>query len=165
MGGWSRREALAAGAASIAVMALGGVATAAAGAKPAMTTYRDPGCGCCGAWADLAKEAGFPVTVVPTSDMMALKERLGVPEALASCHTSKVAGYVVEGHVTFAAVDKLVRTKPAGIVGIAVPGMPAGSPGMEAHGDQHAHGHGAHEALKVFAFDRSGRQTAFSYQG
>ena len=134
MGNWSRRDAMTAGAALGAALAVGGVASASPNAKPAMTTYRDPNCGCCGKWAELARAAGYPVTVVPTREMAAVKSQLGVPDELASCHTTTVGGYVVEGHVPFAAVDTLLRTKPAGIVGIALPGMPAGSPGMEAHG-------------------------------
>lgn len=160
MGEWSRREAISAGAAIAAALAFGGVASAAAGAKAAMTTYRDPGCGCCGKWADLAKSAGYPITVVPTTDMAAVKSRLGVPDALASCHTTKVGGYVVEGHVPFEAVDKLLRTKPRGIIGIALPGMPAGSPGMEAH-DGPAEGQKAQ--LKVIAFNRAGARSEFRY--
>lgn len=155
---WSRRETLWASAATVGALALGGVASAAADAKPAMTTYRDPGCGCCGKWTDLAKAAGYPVRVIPTRQMTLVKSKLGVPDALLSCHTSRVGGYVVEGHVPFAAIDKLLRTKPTGITGIAVPGMPAGSPGMEVHG-----GDGDGAAIKVFAFDRAGQQSEFRY--
>ena len=158
MGNWSRREAISAGAAAAGVLAIGAGASAAAGAKPAMTTYRDPGCNCCGKWADLARAAGYPVTVIPTRQMTTVKSKLGVPAALGSCHTSRVGGYVVEGHVPFAAVDKLLRTKPKGIIGIAVPGMPVGSPGMEVHG-----GHGNSEAIKVFAFNRAGQRSEFRF--
>ena len=154
---WSRREAMCAGAAIAGAVALGGVASAAE-SKPPMTTYRNPSCGCCGKWAELAKAAGYPVTVVPTRQMDLVKSKLGVPDELGSCHTTRVGGYVVEGHVPFAAVDKLLRTKPAGVVGIAVPGMPAGSPGMEVHG-----GHGNGKAIKVFAFTRNGRATEFRF--
>jgi hypothetical protein len=154
---FSRREAVCAGAAAAGALAVGGAAIAAE-TKPAMTTYRNPSCGCCGKWADLARAAGYPVTVIPTRDMDLVKSKLGVPNDLGSCHTTRVGGYVVEGHVPFAAVDKLLRTKPAGVVGIAVPGMPAGSPGMEVHG-----GHGNGRAIKVFAFNRDGRATAFGY--
>ena len=147
-----------AGAAAAGALALGGVARAAS-AKPAMKMYRDPGCGCCGKWAELAKAAGYPVTIIATREMTKVKQTLKVPSALTSCHTTRVGGYVVEGHVPFAAVDKLLSTKPAGIIGIAVPGMPAGSPGMEVHGG-HA-GHGA--SFKVFAFNSDGRQTEFRY--
>ncbi len=155
---WTRRDAIWAGAATAGALALGGVASAAADAKPAMTTYRDPACNCCGKWADLAKAAGYPVTVISTRQLAAVKTRLGVPAALSSCHTTRVGGYVVEGHVPFAAVDKLLRTRPKGITGIAVPGMPAGSPGMEVHGGQ-----GNNEAIKVIAFNRAGQQAELRY--
>jgi hypothetical protein len=159
MAEWSRRKAMCAGAAAAGLLAIGGVAGAGGGAKPAMTTYRDPGCDCCGKWADLAKAAGYPVTVIPTRQMAAVKTKLGVPDALASCHTSRVGGYVVEGHVPFAALDKLLRTKPSGVTGIAVPGMPAGSPGMEVHGD---HG-GQSGAIEVIAFNRAGQRSEFRF--
>ena len=158
MGNWSRRDTMLAGAATAGALAIGGVARA-AGAKPAMKTYRDPGCMCCSKWIDLAKAAGYPVTMIATREMTKVKETLKVPAALTSCHTTTVGGYVVEGHVPFAAVDKLLSTKPAGIIGIGVPGMPAGSPGMEAHGG-HA-GHGA--SFKVFAFNRAGQQSEFRF--
>ena len=158
MGKWSRRETMVAGAAVAGALALGGVARASS-SKPAMKTYRDPGCMCCSKWIDLAKAAGYPVTMIATREMSKVKSALNIPSALTSCHTTTVAGYVVEGHVPFAAVDKLLSTKPAGVVGIAVPGMPAGSPGMEVHG-----GHSDHApAFKVFAFNRDGRQTEFRF--
>lgn len=159
MGNWSRRDAILAGAATAGALAIGGASAAAGSAgakKPAMTTYRDPGCGCCGKWADLAKAAGYPVTVIPTRQMQTVKAKLGVPDSLTSCHTSRVGGYVIEGHVPFAAIDKLLKTRPKGITGIAVPGMPAGSPGMEVHGGQD-------EGFKVFAFNRSGPQSEFRF--
>ena len=96
-----------------------------------MTVYRDPGCGCCEAWAKQAAQAGFDAKVINDTDMTAVKRKLGVPEELASCHTAMVAGYAVEGHVPFADVQQLLRERPAGVRGLAVPGMPAGSPGME----------------------------------
>ena len=154
---WSRREAMCAGAAAAGAVALGGVATAAE-SKLAMTTYRNPSCGCCGKWAELAKAAGYPVTVVPTRQMDLVKSKLRVPDELGSCHTTRVGGYVVEGHVPFAAVDKLLRTKPAGVVGLADPGLPAGSPGMEVHGGQ-----GSGKSVKVLAFNREGRHSEFRF--
>ena len=158
---WSRRETMAAGAAAAGALALGGVARA-AGAKPAMKTYRDPGCMCCSKWIDLARAAGYPVTMIATREMSKVKAALNIPADLTSCHTTTVAGYVVEGHVPFAAVEKLLSTKPAGVAGIAVPGMPAGSPGMEVHGG-HA-GHGPNTAsFKVFAFNGDGRKTEFRF--
>ena len=95
----------------------------------AMTVHKDPSCGCCTAWADLARQAGYAVTLVDSPDIGALKQQAGVPVALSSCHTAMVEGYVVEGHVPFDALARLLETRP-GVTGIAVPGMPEGSPGM-----------------------------------
>ena len=133
--------------------AKGGVIPAAGSAS--MTLFKDPNCGCCGSWAELAREAGYGVTVRNDQDMTAVKRRLGVPEDLASCHTTQVAGYVVEGHVPLAEVARLLRERPAGVKGIAVPGMPAGSPGMEVPG-------GRTEPFQVIAFDDSGRRSVFA---
>lgn len=96
-----------------------------------MTVYRDPNCGCCEAWAAQARQAGFEAKVVNDNDMSAVKQRLGVPEALGSCHTAVVAGYAIEGHVPFEDIRRVLLEKPTGVSGLAVPGMPAGSPGME----------------------------------
>ncbi|MFU1478607.1 DUF411 domain-containing protein [Roseovarius sp. C7] len=98
--------------------------------KPAdMVMTKTPGCGCCDAWADLARAQGHKVEVIETYDYAEMKSEHGVPNALASCHSVKVGDYVVEGHVPLEAVARMLRDKPA-ISGIAVPGMPAGSPGM-----------------------------------
>ena len=97
----------------------------------AMTVYRDPSCGCCEAWAEIARNAGYQVQLVDHQDMPAIKRQHGVPEELASCHTTIVDGYAIEGHVPLAAVARLLGERPNGIRGIAVPGMPRGSPGME----------------------------------
>lgn len=158
MGNWSRRETMTAGAAIGAALAIGGAAGAASGGEPPMTTYRDPGCSCCGKWVDLARAAGYPVKVVATREMIKVKDALEVPAALGSCHTTRVGGYVVEGHVPFAAVAKLLRARPAGVIGIAVPGMPAGSPGMEVHGQAPAKG-----KIRVYAFNKAGAKSEFSY--
>jgi hypothetical protein len=128
--------------------------SAAAGAAPAITTYRDPSCGCCPKRIAAARKAGFAVTDRTVPDIMAVKARLGVPDAAASCHTSMVGGYVVEGHVPLAAVARLLRTRPKGITGIAVPGMPRGSPGMEMPD-------GSRDAFTVVAFNREGATTRF----
>ena len=153
---WTRREALG-GASALAAVLLGcGPAAAGGSARPAITMYRDPNCGCCLKWAEVAKAAGYTVNVVPRDDVPALKARLGVPSDLHSCHTSRVGPYVVEGHVPLKAVDKLLRDKPRGVIGIALPGMPVGSPGME-------HPSGYKDALHGVAFDRSGGARAFSF--
>lgn len=121
----------------------------------AMTVYRDPNCGCCEAWADLARQAGYRVNLVDRPDMPAIKREYGVPEQLASCHTARVGDYVVEGHVPLEDVRRLLSEKPKNIAGIAVPGMPRGSPGMEMPD-------GSKDAFQVMAFDRSGRISVFS---
>ena len=97
-----------------------------------MTVYKSPSCGCCGKWVEHVEKHGFTVKVVPTADMMALKQKLGVPDPAISCHTTKVGNYVVEGHVPAADIKRLLAQKPKAR-GIAVAGMPMGSPGME-HG-------------------------------
>ena len=88
-----------------------------------------PTCSCCGAWAELAEAQGFDVEIALTEDYGGMKDAAGVPDALWSCHTASILGYAVEGHVPFAAIERLLLEHPA-IEGIAVPGMPAGSPGM-----------------------------------
>lgn len=99
-------------------------------AGEAITVYKDPNCGCCAAWVDHLREAGYKVKPVNSEDMGAVKKRLGVPEAMQSCHTSVVdaSGQILEGHVPAAALAKLIA-KPS-VNGVAVPGMPANSPGM-----------------------------------
>jgi hypothetical protein len=105
-------------------------ATLAHAAGEAITVYKDPTCGCCGAWVEHLREAGYKVKAVDSDDMAAVKKRLGVPENLESCHTGVVdaSGQVVEGHVPATALARLIAT-PA-VKGVAVPGMPANSPGM-----------------------------------
>ena len=102
----TRRTFVTAGTAS-AALALWPAAGCAA-PRPKMISYRSPSCGCCGKWVDAARKAGFDVTVMPTDDMMAVKAKHGVPDELLSCHTTLVAGYVVEGHVPFDAVRRLL---------------------------------------------------------
>lgn len=117
------RLALAAG-----LLAFGSAAHAAA-----LTVYKSPACGCCAKWIEHVEKHGHKVKVVNVDDIMAVKAKAGIPDRLASCHTTMVGGYVVEGHVPAADIKKLLATKPKA-KGIAVPGMPMGSPGME-HGD------------------------------
>lgn len=95
-----------------------------------VVVYKDPNCGCCGKWAEHMRSAGFSVKQIATSNMDEVKREAGVPKALGSCHTAKVGGYVVEGHVPAADVRRLLSEKPK-VSGIAAPGMPLGSPGME----------------------------------
>jgi hypothetical protein len=99
-------------------------------AEPLITVHKDPSCGCCSGWVQHLQQAGFPTEVVDTKDLDAVKVRLGVPDDLAACHTAEVAGYVIEGHVPSVALKRLLAEKPDA-TGLAVPGMPVGSPGME----------------------------------
>lgn len=117
-------------------LAAAGILTAAAVATtppprgPAITVYKSPSCGCCANWVDHLRAAGFAVTVRDTSDVGVVKTARGVPPALASCHTAVAAGYVFEGHVPADLIRRFLKEAPAA-AGLAVPGMPAGSPGME----------------------------------
>lgn len=143
----------AAAAGGLAVLGLSAGALAKPAAKTRIVMHRSPSCGCCLKWADKAREAGFDVVVQPSQDMAAVKRKLGVPDSLASCHTSLAGGYVIEGHVPFAHVRKLLATKPK-VKGIAVPGMPLGAPGMEVPGY-------AGDAFEVFAFQADGKFAPF----
>ena len=102
---------------------------ATADAAKEATVYKDPRCGCCNGYVAILRANGFAVAAVNLDDMSPLKRMAGVPDILESCHTTVIDGYVVEGHVPLAAIDRLLRQKPA-IKGIALPGMPAGSPGL-----------------------------------
>ncbi|TQI73741.1 hypothetical protein FHT98_1478 [Bosea sp. AK1] len=129
----------------------------AAEALPKMTVTRDPNCGCCGNWVAHVRTAGFPVEVIEVADVAPLKTRLGVPDALASCHTAEIGGYVVEGHVPAEAIKRLLAERPKA-TGLAVAGMPVGSPGMEVHGQ-------APDGYEVVIFS-AGRQNIFArYRG
>ena len=101
-----------------------------AAALPAMTVHKSASCGCCGLWVEHARKAGFAVTVREADDISPVKARLGVPYAKGSCHTAEVGGYFIEGHVPLDDVKRLLVEKPDA-KGLTVPGMPAGSPGME----------------------------------
>jgi hypothetical protein len=100
-----------------------------AGTLP-MLVHKDPDCGCCAGWVKHLQDAGFVVTVEEIADLRPIRTRLRVPQSLTSCHTAEVAGYVIEGHVPAVAIRRLLDTRPTAL-GLAVPGMPAGSPGME----------------------------------
>jgi hypothetical protein len=125
-------------------------------ARPAAVTqvvvYKSPTCGCCNKWVDYLRKQGFSVAAHDTADMTAVKADLGVPDALGSCHTAVVGGYVIEGHVPAADIERLLREHPK-IVGLTVPGMVTGSPGMEG---------GTPEHYQVLAFDARGNTTVFS---
>jgi hypothetical protein len=120
----------------------------------ALHVYKDPNCGCCTGWIAHLKHHGFVSRVTDTSDMSAVKMRLGVPDALASCHTAQLGNYVIEGHVPAHAVKRLLDEKPDAL-GLAVPGMPIGSPGMEG---------GAPETYDVILFGQGGQSTFGRYR-
>ncbi|MEQ9369217.1 MAG: DUF411 domain-containing protein [Coleofasciculus chthonoplastes F3-SA18-01] len=117
-----------------------------------VAVYRSPSCGCCGEWIKHLEKHGFKVTDTKTDEMTAIKEKHGVPQDFASCHTAIVNGYVVEGHIPADDIKRLVKQKPD-IAGIAVPGMPLGSPGMEA-GERK-------ESFAVLAFNQDGKFEVF----
>ena len=132
---------------------LGGVSTAVATDDDEVVMYKDPNCGCCGKWAEHMRTHGFKVKEVATTQMRQVKGEAGVPQALGSCHTAKVGGYVVEGHVPAADVRRMLTDKPA-IAGISAPGMPMGSPGME--------GPYPADRYDVVSFDAQGRTAVFA---
>jgi hypothetical protein len=125
---------------------------AAADPLPEVVMHKDPNCGCCSAWAEHLEANGFKVKTVAERDMQAVKRRFAVPQRLTSCHTARVGGYVIEGHVPASAIKRLLREKPA-LAGLAVPGMPLGSPGMEVPGKR--------DPYDVVSFDGAGGSRVF----
>jgi hypothetical protein len=106
--------------------------TSQAGENPEAILYKAPNCGCCEGHADYLRRYGYKVTVKPSHNMPQIKKLAGVPTSLEGCHTIKIGGYVVEGHVPANVLDKLLSERPK-IKGISLPGMPQGSPGMSGH--------------------------------
>jgi hypothetical protein len=146
----TRRSALFAAAASLLQ-----TSTLFGGQKGLITVHKDPTCGCCLGWVEHLQKAGFDTKVLDTRDLDSVKRRLGVPDDLAACHTAEVAGYVIEGHVPAAALTRFLAEKP-NATGLAVPGMPIGSPGMEG---------GRPEKYDVVLFGPNGRRTYLSFIG
>lgn len=105
-------------------------ATPAPSVLPMMIVNKSPSCGCCGSWVEHVKKAGFKVEINDTEEMNPIKERVGVPYGKGSCHTAEVGGYFIEGHVPAEDIKRLLTERPDA-KGLTVPGMPAGSPGME----------------------------------
>ncbi|MBV7337249.1 DUF411 domain-containing protein [Chloroflexi bacterium TSY] len=120
---------------------------------PVMTVYKSPTCGCCSKWVDHMRDAGFTVHTEDVSDLSAVKVEHGVLPQAQSCHTALVDGYVIEGHVPADAIHQLLAERPD-VTGLAVPGMPIGSPGMEMEG------YGV-QPFDVLTFDDSGNTETF----
>jgi len=146
----NRRHLLRAIPAAVALAALPAIGVA---ALPEVEVFKSPTCGCCGAWVEHMQAAGFKVKVNMVNDTTAARERLGMPHAYGSCHTATVGGYVLEGHVPAAEVKRLLAAKPAAL-GLAVPGMPPSSPGMDVPGRK--------DPYQVLLIDRWGGQAVYA---
>ena len=120
-------------------------------ASPQITVFKDPTCGCCGNWAAHLQSNGFDVTIQEVHATAEYRHKYGVPDSLASCHTAIVDGYTIEGHVPAADIQRLLKERPKA-KGLAVPGMPVGSPGMEGARSQ---------PYSVMMFDANGKAVAY----
>lgn len=143
---------------SLALAALAvGMARRNAATAPRMTVNKDPNCGCCSGWVKHVRRAGFDPLVNEVGDLTPLKSRLSIPPSLASCHTAQVDGYVIEGHVPASVIQRLLSERPEA-AGLAVPGMPVGSPGMEVPGSPE-------ETYDVLLFGAAGQKVYAQCQG
>ena len=140
----------------VAAGVLAGGLAAAQRPAPVVEVYKSPTCGCCANWVKHLEAHGFRTRVTNVDDMTTVKTKQGVPARLSSCHTGVVNGYTLEGHVPAADVQRLLKDKPA-VVGLAVPGMPIGSPGMEAGSTV--------QRYDVLAFTRQGETKVFASYG
>lgn len=118
----------------------------------AMTVFKSPTCGCCKAWVDHVTKAGFKCTVRDVADLTQVKATFGIPSALESCHTAQIGNYLVEGHVPADLIMKMLKERPVAR-GLAVPGMPIGSPGMEG---------GTPERYQILLFDKAGTTRVYA---
>lgn len=119
-----------------------------------MVVHKSPQCGCCTTWAEQAEAAGFEVEMRETDTLNSIKEALGVPRTHASCHTAKIGGYYIEGHVPFDDIKRLLSERPDAR-GLSVPGMPLGSPGME-QGNRR-------QAYDVYLIDDQGNASVYNH--
>ena len=131
---------------------VGSMKLAIAGELPAVTVWKSPSCACCGNWVKHMENAGFKAKSENVANLDLVKNLAGIPENLRSCHTSTIGGYKVEGHVPASDIKRLMTLRPK-VEGIAVPGMPSGSPGME---------NGQRDPYDVFSFARDGKTQVFS---
>jgi hypothetical protein len=148
-----RRTAIALAVASLTSVAIG-IGAAQHKAAPVVEVFKTPTCGCCSQWVEHMRANGFTVRTTDLADLSEIKKSRGVPERVQSCHTAVVDGFVVEGHVPAADVHRLLKERPP-IAGIAVGGMPVGSPGMEYPGTKA-------QAYDVTAFDKKGAMHVFA---
>jgi hypothetical protein len=132
----------------------GGFASSAADDKRRMTVYKSATCGCCKAWVEYVRKSGFIVEAIDVEDVAPYKKQFGVPLDLSSCHTAVVDKFVFEGHVPADLIERLLREAPKGAKGLAVPGMPVGSPGMEVGNRR--------ETYEVMLFDEGGRRRVWA---
>lgn len=150
----NRRESLRILAAGMAAVLTGRADAFAGRAGPAMTVYKSPTCGCCGEWVKHVRAAGFAVREVNVPDVEPYKVKHGVPLDLASCHTGIVKTFAFEGHVPADLITRFLAKPPKNAGGLAVPGMPLGSPGMEVPGRK--------DAYDVVLFQKSGGRSVFA---
>jgi len=148
------RMSLGAGAIAGAVPAWARAMTEDGAAPVRVTVYKSPSCGCCGEWVKYMQKNDFVLKVIPMADPSLMRREAGVPDALGSCHTALVGGYVVEGHVPADLIRKMLAEKPK-IVGLSVPGMVDGPPGMNEN---------TKKPYDVIAFDRSGRTSVYAHR-
>lgn len=139
-----------------AIAAAGALPALAVPAKPEVHVFKSPTCGCCGAWAEHLRSAGFAVKVTEVSDAPAARKRLGMPDRYGSCHTATVDGYVLEGHVPATDIKRLLASRPKAL-GLAVPGMPPASPGMDIPGNT--------DPYEVLLVGTDGRSSVFAAYG
>lgn len=139
-----------------ALLAASPLRALAQGAEPAIHVLKDPNCGCCSAWIEILENDGFAVTTEPSAGTLLMRYKIenGIPQEMASCHTARVEGYMIEGHVPAADIRRLLDERPDA-VGLAVPGMPYGSPGMGPESER--------EAYDVFLIRRNGSTEVFSH--
>ena len=135
-----------------AASSMGATAQTPPAAPAPVAVFKSATCGCCAKWNDHMRTAGFNVNSTDLPDVAPVKDKHGVPAALRSCHTAVVGGYVIEGHVPADVIKKLLRERPD-VVGIAVPGMPMGSPGMEGS---------RVDSYNVMSFDKSGATKVYA---
>ena len=125
---------------------------------PKVVSYRSASCGCCKKWVNHLRDHGLQVVDNIVEDISEMKKQYNIPNTLKSCHSAKIGNYTIEGHVPIESINKLFKNKPS-ISGLAVPGMPHGSPGMEKHShESHLHNY---ETYKVVSFNKSGNTKIF----